>query len=724
MDGSAVTIEPQQRTNVSVDDIIQVMRKSWPQLDEDLIRRADRFAQDLHQGQVRLSGNPYIVHPRNVALLLAELEMDAPSVAAGLLHDIVEDTPVTEEQLTQLFGEEVAFLVQGVTKLGRIGLETTEETQVENLRRMLLATAKDLRVVVIKLCDRLHNMRTLRHLPLEKQISISRSTMDIYAPLAHRMGMGRIKWELEDMAFSYLDPQAYRDIKRQVAEKRVERERYMGEVIERIRERLAREGIEGQVEGRVKHFYSIFRKMLRDNRRFEDIYDLVALRVLTQTEALCYAILGVVHSLYPQAEGRFKDYISTPKANGYRSLHTTVIAPRGRLIEVQIRTQEMHQMAEEGIAAHWRYKEDRTGPRLGPDAKWLQELSSWIRETKDPEEFMESLKSTVFDDEVFIYTPKGDVVRLPRGATAIDFAYKIHSDLGNTCIGAKVGGKFIPLSRPLESGSTIEIVTSRSGHPSPDWLAICRTPRAKAKIRKYLLDSRHDELLSIGRNILTKELNRLGQVPSHVFATERMNAVVKSLGLESTDSLFVQVGFGRISTRQVLSRLLRKEPQIRKPLSEAGPSNILHVREIDDVLYRRAMCCNPVPGEPIVGIVTKARGISIHKASCRAIQDFTDMERKIPMYWDTSNGERYTVEIHVEAKDRGRLLADITSRISATGTNILGCNTLTDKTHLARLDFTVEVVDIDHLNTIINRLIDIEGVKSVTRKRRLRNRAS
>jgi GTP pyrophosphokinase len=302
--------------------------------------------------------------------------------------------------------------------------------------------------------------------------------------------------------------------------------------------------------------------MIRDNRRFEDIYDLVALRVLTRTEALCYAILGVVHSLYPQAEGRFKDYISTPKANGYRSLHTTVIAPRGRLIEVQIRTYEMHQMAEEGIAAHWRYKEDRTGPRLGPDAKWLQELSSWIRETKDPEEFMESLKSTVFDDEVFIYTPKGDVVRLPRGATAIDFAYKIHSDLGNTCIGAKVGGKFIPLSRPLESGSTIEIVTSRSGHPSPDWLAICRTPRAKAKIRKYLLDSRHDELLSIGRNILTKELNRLGQVPSHVFATERMNAVVKSLGLESTDSLFVQVGFGRISTRQVLSRLLRKEPQI------------------------------------------------------------------------------------------------------------------------------------------------------------------
>jgi len=705
--------------DVGIEDIIERMRAYLPEVDEELLRHADRFIEEAHGGQLRLSGDPYASHPRNVALILTELEMDNVSVAAALLHDIIEDTPVSEKQLEQEFGKEVVFLVQGVTKLGKIDLATTQETQMENLRRMLLATAKDLRVVLIKLCDRLHNMRTLKYLPLEKQISISRSTMDIYAPLAHRMGVGRVKWELEDWAFSFLEPDAYREIKRRVAEKRAAREQFVDEVRHNMEQRLKQEGLEADVYGRAKHFYSIYRKMKHDNKEFEEIADLAAIRILTDTEAACYGVLGVVHALYPQVVGRFKDYISVPKSNGYRSLHTAVLGPKGRLIEVQIRTHEMHRLAEEGIAAHWRYKEKREGRRLGPDAKWLQELSSWLRDTKDPEEFMESLKTDVFADEIFLYTPKGDVVRLPQGSIPIDFAYKIHTDLGNTCIGAKMGGKFIPLSRPLVTGETVEIVTSRSGHPSPDWLLICKTPRAKAKIRKYLLDSRHDKLLTIGRNILTKELSRLGQVPNQVYSSERMQRVIKSLGLEDLEQLFIHVGFGRIATRQVVSRLLHREPKPRKPHAEAGPSDRINVREVDNVLYRRAKCCNPVPGEAIMGIVTKQRGISIHKASCRSIENFKDKERMMPLFWDTGEGERYVVEIHVMAKDRERLLADCSSKISSAGTNIISCATQSPgRDQVARLNFTVEVYDIDHLNTIINRLIDTEGVKSVVRRRR------
>jgi GTP pyrophosphokinase len=703
---------------VSLEDILRQMRSYLPQADESLIRLADETAESHHGSQQRLSGAPYINHPRNVALLLAELKMDPPSIAAGLLHDLIEDTEISFDQLKSTFGEEVAFLVQGVTKLGRIELATAQETQMENMRRMLMATAKDLRVMVIKLCDRLHNMRTLKFLPLAKQISISRSTMDYFAPLAQRMGIGRLKWELEDLAFSYLEPEAYQDIKRRVALKRVERERLMKLIASEIEDRLKQEGIPADVQGRVKHFYSIYRKMLRENKQFEDIFDLIALRIQTHSEPMCYAVLGVVHSLYHHVDGRVKDYISVPKANGYRSIHTTVLGPRGRMIEVQIRTHEMHRVAEEGVAAHWRYKENRHGVRLGPDAKWLQELSSWIRDTQDPEEFLESLKTDVFGDEIFVYTPKGDLIRLPRGATPIDFAYKIHTDLGNNCVGAKVGGKFIPLSKPLETGVTVDIMTARNGHPSPDWLSICKTPRAKTKIRKYLLESRHDELLAIGKNILNKELSRVGLVASKVYSGERIKRVIRSLGLDSLDQLLVQVGFGRISTRQVLARLMRREARPKKPLTEAGPSDIVNVREIDNVLYRRAKCCNPVPGESIVGIVTKTRGISIHKASCRAIQNFNDEERKMQLFWDTSDGERYTVEILVMADDRSKLLSDCSTTISSLGTNIIGCATGPVREHMARLNFTIEVMDIEHLDKIINKLIDIDGVKSVTRRRR------
>lgn len=709
---------------VTVDEIIQRMKTYLPQVDEELVRRADHYAEQSHQGQRRLSGELYVMHPRNVALILTTLEMDTASIAAGLLHDVLEDTKTTEKQLESLFGTEITFLVNGVTKLGQIDLATTQEEQMENLRRMLLATAKDLRVVIIKFCDRLHNMRTLRFLPREKQLSISHSTMDIYAPLAHRMGMGRLKWELEDLAFSFLEPEAYKEIKRQVSEKRAEREQYIAKILEKINHRLKEENIPAEVQGRVKHFYSIYRKMKRDNKNFEDIFDLMAIRILTENDSLCYAILGAVHSLYPQVEGRFKDYISVPKTNGYRSLHTTVLGPRGKLIEVQIRSYEMHQVAEEGIAAHWRYKEGRNRRRLGPDAKWLQELSTWLKDTKDPVEFMESLKTDVFGDEIFVYTPKGDIIRLPRGSTPIDFAYKIHTDLGHTCVGAKVGGRFIPLSRPLATGDVVEIVISRNTHPSPDWLSVCKTSRAKSKIRKYLLETRHDELLSIGRNLLNKEITRVGLVPSQVYVSERMQRIVASLGLETLDQLFIHVGFGRIATRQVIARLIRQEARQKKPLSEAGPSNLINVREVDDYLHRRAKCCNPVPGEAIVGIVTRNRGISIHKASCPSIVNFPDNERKMPLYWDTSQGDRYTVEINVLAKDRERLLADCSSKISSAGTNIIGCTTGPIRDQTARLNFTIEVLDIDHLNTVINRLIDIDGVKSVTRRLRTKRNYS
>lgn len=710
--------DERQVVGVTIDDIIHAMSGYTRNLDEALLRAADAFAERSHANQVRLSGNPYMVHPRNVALILTELEMDHASIIAGLLHDVLEDTPAEAEQIEKQFGPEILFLVQGVTKLGRIPLASREETQMENIRRMLVATAKDMRVVIIKLCDRLHNMRTLRYLPLEKQLEISKSTMEIFAPLAHRMGIGRLKWELEDLAFSYLDPDNYRFIKRSVAEKRIEREGFIDTVIKSINSRLEEENILATVEGRVKHFFSIFRKMQRDNKPFEEIFDLAAVRILTDTQAHCYGILGVVHSIYPQVEGRFKDYISVPKANGYRSLHTTVLGPKGRLIEVQIRTHEMHRIAQEGVAAHWRYKEQRSTRKLGGDAKWLQELSAWLDDAGDPEEFYESLKIDAFSDEIFVYSPKGDLFRLPKGSTPIDFAYKIHTDLGNTCIGAKVGGKFFPLSKPLETGMAVEIVTSRTGHPSPDWLMICKTPRAKAKIRRYLLESRHDELLNIGRNLLNKELSRAGLVPNQVYASEKMQKIIPSLGFDSLEQLLIHIGFGRISTRQVISRFQRREPRQRKPHSEPGPSNLINVREIDGFLNRRAKCCNPVPGEAIVGIVTKTRGISIHKASCKSIQNFPDQERKIPLFWDTSDGERYSVEILVLAKDRERLLADCSSSISQHGTNILGCSTTAPKEQTARLNFSIEVMNIDQLNSVINSLIDIPGVRSVTRRRR------
>lgn len=701
----------------------RVRSYAGPRWDE-LITRAYEFAEKAHRGQTRKSGHPYVTHPLAVASILAELEQDGHTVAAGILHDVIEDCQVKPEEVREHFAEEIAALVEGVTKVSQLGFRLRTEEDVENVRRMLMAMARDIRVVIIKLCDRLHNMRTLRYLALEDRLRIARSTLDIYAPLANRMGIGWIKWQLEDLAMLHLHPEEYNRIRNAVDTRREEREAYINKVRTAVVDRLAQEGITAQVVGRAKHFYSIYQKMLRDNCDLRGIYDLLGLRIFAPTIADCYAVLGVVHSLWPPLDGRFKDYISAPKRNGYKSLHTTLFGPGGHVIEVQIRTPEMHRIAEEGVAAHWRYKEKGPDPRLRSDAKWLMELSRLLRDTDNPDEVLATIRTDLFSDEIYVYTPKGDVVRLPIGSTPIDFAYKIHSQLGENMAGAKVGGRFVPLSSELKTGDIVEIIRGHGAHPHADWLKMARTSRARSKIRRYLQDSQRETLLEMGRSILSRQLARIGKDVPAVYHTEQMAEIMESLECKDLEDLWVRIGFGKIDTKQVLGRFLHRAPKKREQVEKLVGETI-RVEQIDGVQYRRARCCNPLPGEPIVGIVTRSRGISIHRDDCINIRRFADDDgRKLKLTWDTEGGESYEVILSVLARDRKRLLADLSTQISSTGTNISGSRSQHHGKDGVKLHFTVEVADIDHLNRIVRRLIDIEGVQSVIRRKASRTRAA
>lgn len=699
----------------------------------DQIVRAMTFAEQAHRGQSRASGDPYVAHPLAVATILADLKMDAPTIVAALLHDVAEDTAYTIQDIETQFGSEVAQLVDGVTKLDRLEERTREEEQAENLRKMFFAMAKDIRVILIKLADRLHNMRTLKHLTADRVQRIARETMDIYAPLANRLGIFRIKWELEDLAFQHLEPVAFQEMKELVATKRQVREAAVDEVISELKRRLESVGMVSEVSGRAKHLYSIYLKMYRQGKDFSEIYDLVAVRVLVESVKDCYAALGLVHSLWKPVPGRFKDYIAMPKSNLYQTLHTTVIGPHGEPLEVQIRTFEMHHTAEYGIAAHWRYKEGGKGDRdFEQKLSWLRQLLEWQRDMRDASEFMETLKVDLFSDEVFVFTPKGDVVELPAKATPIDFAYRIHTDVGNHCVGAKVNGRIVPLTSSLQSGDIVEVlVNRRSPGPSIDWLSIVRTSQAKTRIRQWMRRERRHEHLARGQEMLDRELKRRALT----LKEDRLEELMRKLGYGSVDEVAVALSEGNTAPQAVVTRLMDEldresgagtvgvpaaPSRSRNPGASKRASEVL-VRGQGRMLTRLARCCQPVPGDPIIGFLTRGRGVSVHRLGCPNEKDLSrDPERLIEVSWDVEEAELapHPVELRVHAWDRSGLLADVANVVSDS--NIISAKARGFRDRTAVVEVHLEVRNLAQLTQLIRRLESLPYVQQVDRVSRER----
>ena len=714
----------------SLPALIERVAAYTPELDRDLLTRAYEFSTEAHAGQKRLTGDEYITHPLAVASLLAELEMDQVTIAAALLHDVVEDTGHDLDEVKGKFGEEVASLVAGVTKLRRIQFDTRKEHQAENLRRMLLAMAKDLRVILIKLADRLHNMRTLAPLPSDRRREVAQETLQIFAPIAHRLGIWRYKWELEDLALRYLEPDKYHEIVRAVARSREERLGVIQRSIAQLKARLESMGIGAEIEGRPKHFYSIYHKMQTQSVDFDQILDLEAIRVVVNTEPECYTALGVVHSLWLPLPNMFTDYIAKPKSNMYQSLHTKVVGPHGEPMEVQIRTWAMHRRAEYGVASHWRYKEGRAGD-LEADTKlsWLRQLLDLHSDLRDPQEWLESLKIDLFKDQVFVFTPKGDVIDLPAGSTPVDFAYRIHSQVGNTCVGAKVNGKMVPLSYVFENGDVAEIITtSRPGaRPSLDWLSFVQTSQAKSRIKSWYRREQRDESIARGRDKLEEECQRVGATPSEVLTEERLEELAPSLNYTSVEDIYAAVGYGDLSAETVVRRLRGEAAKTkpRKRLSARKDQGSLRlaisVAGVTDVMFRLSRCCAPVPGDPIVGFVTRGRGITVHRADCPNVGYYSRREpgRMTVLEWTLSPEAYFQVLIQVAALDRVGLLTDITSIISAASTNIVEARVRTGgKPKTARFDLLLEVKDLRHLQTIMDRISALSDVLRVDRSRR------
>jgi GTP pyrophosphokinase len=702
--------------------------------DEDLqlVRRAHEFANKAHKGQNRRSGEPYISHPIAVAEILAELEMDAATLAAALLHDVVEDTPVTEEELTAAFGTEIKELVDGVTKLGRLRYLSKEEQQAENLRKMFLAMAKDMRVILIKLADRLHNMRTLKHLPPEKQQRIATETLEIFAPLAHRLGISKIKFELEDIALRYLNPQQYYRIVNLMAKKQAEREDYVTQVIDTVKQKLSEIEVKAEVSGRAKHIYSIYRKMSKQNKQFNEIYDLLAVRVIVDSIKDCYAILGIVHTLWKPMPGRFKDYIAMPKPNMYQSLHTTVIGPTGEPLEIQIRTWEMHRTAEYGIAAHWLYKEGTDATKdmsLVQKMAWFREILEWQQDYKDAQEFMETLKIDLFADEVFVFTPKGAVISLPKGSVPIDFAYRIHTDIGNRCIGAKINGKIVPLDYKLQTGDIVEILTSKSSFgPSRDWLKIVQSPQAKSKIRAWFKKEKREENIIKGREMLEKEIKKNGLEIADVLTDKNLQDIMSKFNFTKEEDFLASIGYGAVSTHQVVTRLLEKIkkelPEATRTLSEFRDGQKqqrksgggVRVKGVDNLLIRFSRCCNPVPGDEIVGFITRGRGVSIHRTDCPNIQnEDSENQRLLEVEWESSPAIEYSVDIEVTGLDRRGLTIEVMNAIAETKTDISAVSARADKRKIASILLTIHIRNVDHLHTVVERIKRIKDIYTVRR---------
>jgi guanosine-3',5'-bis(diphosphate) 3'-pyrophosphohydrolase len=688
-----------------------------PGADLDLISKAYHFSARAHQGQVRMSGAPYLTHCVETARILAERRLDSVTIACGLLHDIVEDTDYRLAQVRREFGEEIAVIVDGVTNISEMSFESPEQEQMEKYRKMLLFMAEDVRVILIKLADRLHNMRTLQYLPEADRLRIARETLDVFAPLAHRLGIATLKWELEDLSLKYLDPEAYEMLAAQIAKSREEREKYIEELKGPLQKALRMSGINAEITGRPKHFYSIYMKMKNQGRPIEDIYDLCAIRVLTENVADAYKALGVIHGMHTPVIERIRDFIATPKKNMYRSIHTTVIGPRAEMVEIQIRTFEMHRTAEEGIAAHWRYKEGgKTDEAMDRQLSWLRQTLEWSRDLTDPKEFMSSLKADLYHHEIFVFTPKGDLKNLPQDATPIDFAYAVHTEVGKHCSGARVNGKMVPLSSRLKNGDTVEILTKAGAEPSRDWLNIVRTPGARSKIRKWLKSKGYAESVSLGRDILERLFKKAGK-PMPV--EREIDDLAQSFGRNDSEHLYFSVGCGELSGERVLNKVYPQDtrpPQVRKARPAAGESRGITIQGIGNMMIRFAKCCQPVPGDDAVGLVTKGRGISIHRAVCSNLSRCDiEAERLLEVDWDASREQAFSVDLLLSCEDRRNLLAELAKAISDLGIDIENAD-VGYHNGVPGGTFTVRVKNLKELGRVMKAMAGVKGVHSVVRR--------
>ena len=728
-------------------EILDKIKKYAPNADVTPVIKAYELAKSAHAGVFRKSGEPYIIHPIAVANILADLELDMEVIAAGLLHDVVEDTPYTYEDITELFGKDIADLVDGVTKLGKIKYQTKEESQAENLRKMFLAMAKDIRVILIKLADRLHNMRTLKFMPEEKAKYKAKETLEIYGGIAHRIGISKIKWELEDLALKYIDPEGYRELSDKITMKRSQRQEYIDKIVHLLEEKFKEVDINCEVSGRPKHFYSIYKKMKKKNKTFEEIYDLTAVRIIVDTVKDCYAVLGMVHTMWIPMPGRFKDYIAMPKPNLYQSLHTTVIGPDGEPVEIQIRTHEMHEIAENGIAAHWKYKEGITGnqdAKMEQKLKWLRQMMEWEKDVQDPHEFLDALKDDVFNSQVYVFTPKGDVIELPAGSTPIDFAYRVHTNVGNKCTGAKINGKIVPINYKLQNGEIVEIITSsNSTGPSRDWLNIVQTPTARNRIRQWFKKERREENIERGTDILEKEFKRYNIPYKNSSIQKFLNQVAKKFNQPTLEDLIATIGYGGIATSQVMpkvrdfynkevnrqekeKRMQEKEDKIKKNFDEheyakkrKKKDNGITVKGLDNILVRFAKCCNPLPGDDIVGYITKGRGVAIHRRDCPNIKldDEFLQNRLVEVEWNNPEKSKFEGEVKIIAVDRVGLLNDIIHVVSMEKLSISGINCRVLKDNTANISLLVEVNDISELKQLMKKIKSISGVDDVSRMR-------
>jgi len=717
------------------EDILQKVILYNPTADLSLLKKAYAFAEKAHQGQTRISGDPFINHPVAVTRILAGLELDMETLVAGLLHDTVEDTEVSLSQIEEKFGKEIALLVDGVTKLSRLEYRSKEERQVESLRKMFLAMARDIRVILIKLADRLHNLRTLSHQPEWKQKEVAKETLDIFAPLAHRLGIYHFKWELEDLAFRFHLPSKYYELADKLKRTRKTREKYINQVISILKEKLQEVGITAEIQGRPKNLYSIYQKMLRQNKDFSEIFDVMATRVLVDTIRDCYACLGTVHTMWVPIPGKFKDYIAMPKSNMYQSLHTTVIGPQGEPLEIQIRTWDMHRTAEYGIAAHWRYKEGNKGD-LSFDRKlsWLRQILEWQQELKDTKEFMENLKIDLFTDVVFVFTPNGDVMELPAGSVPIDFAYRIHTQVGHHCIGAKVNNRITPLDYQLQNGDIVEILTSKQSHgPSRDWLNIVKTSQAKTRIRQWFKKEQREENIAKGREALEREAKKQG-IEFEAVKNDKLVEYGKKFNLTTPDDVLAAVGDGTISPQSLINRIRQDlaepekkgylEEEMQSLVTEAKPvqqkekpAQGIRVKGVDNLLIRLAHCCNPVPGDPIVGYITRGRGVSIHQTHCRNIQSLSkdEQSRLVEVSWEDNFDSSFQVKLEITGADRAGLLSDVMSILTDMKMSANWVTARGRKNHQAIIEMVLQVKNLDQLEYIINRIQRVKDIYQVSR---------
>ena len=727
-------------------ELVDKIRKYAPNADVSLVEKAYYFGKKAHEGQFRKSGEPYFIHPIAVASILSDMELDIETIVAGLLHDVVEDTEYTYEDIEKEFGKDVANLVDGVTKLGKIKYQSKEETQSENLRKMFLAMAKDIRVILIKLADRLHNARTFKYLPPEKAKSKSIETLEIYGGIANRLGISMIKWELEDTALRYIDPDGYYDLVDKVAKKRSQREAYIKNIINILKQSFKDVGISCNVYGRPKHFYSIYSKMKNKHKNFEEIYDLTAVRIIVDTVKDCYAVLGMVHTMWKPMPGRFKDYIAMPKPNMYQSLHTTVIGPNGEPVEIQIRTKEMHNIAEYGIAAHWKYKEGNTQSMANnaeEKLQWLRQMIEWEKDLKDPQEFMNALKDDVFNSQVYVFTPKGDVIELPAGATPLDFAYRVHTNVGNRCVGAKIDGRIVPIDYKLQNGNIVEVLTSsNSNGPSRDWINIVKTPNAKSRIRQWFKKERREENIERGNEILEKEFKKYSLPLKDNSIDKYMLLMAKKFNQQTVEDLIATIGYGGIMVTQVVPKIKELyEKEFKKSQKQEQQEQIndiekhkltdeeykkkrkntscqgVVVKGLDNILIRFAKCCNPLPGDEIVGYVTKGRGVAIHRTDCpnATSSDQFFKNRMVDVAWSNANNSKFEAEIQIKAADRRGVVNDITHVVVVEKISLNGINARKGKDNLVNINLLVEVNDINELSILMKKLKSVPNVEDIYR---------